>query len=288
MEFWVNDKELAALCGLPHIQQLAYFRGIRPYMDVKTGTVGVKRGISLQSIAEQLYIEPHPGIQSGSFSRDQIRRALAGLERAGVIAVQSQGRQLILQCVLATLGYSVQNKAATNPPQQAAIDIRKQISDFKELLSISSDKPATPETLKAAIPLKEDNYIFLLSCFEQFWQAYPEKKSRPQALEAFRQLQPDAQLFAVIMQSLDAQIRHREVTRACGQWLPPWKYPANWLEKRCWEDELTMETQQETQHATRRKVTRHDETQDWYRIPDDNEADQPVNNVYAFEQYKTC
>ena len=42
MDFIINDDELAALCGLPHQQQLVYLRGIRPYMDVKTGIVGIK------------------------------------------------------------------------------------------------------------------------------------------------------------------------------------------------------------------------------------------------------
>ena len=64
MDFSINGDELTVLSGLPHLQQLVYFRGIRPYMDVKTGIVGIKRGISLQSIAEQLYIEPCPGIKS--------------------------------------------------------------------------------------------------------------------------------------------------------------------------------------------------------------------------------
>ncbi len=63
----MNSEELAVLAGLPHIQQLTYLRGIRPYMDVKTGLVGVKRGISYQSISEQLYVEPHQGIKSQSF-----------------------------------------------------------------------------------------------------------------------------------------------------------------------------------------------------------------------------
>jgi hypothetical protein len=86
--------------------------------DVKTGVVGVKRRISHQSIAEQLYIEPHLGIKSQSGSRDQIRRAVSGLVSAGVITLQSEGLHLILKCQLATLGYFVQNKAAINPPQQ--------------------------------------------------------------------------------------------------------------------------------------------------------------------------
>jgi len=58
-DFFINENELGALSGLPHIQQLAYLRGIRPYMDVKTNLVGIKRRISYQSIAEQLIYTHH-------------------------------------------------------------------------------------------------------------------------------------------------------------------------------------------------------------------------------------
>ena len=115
MDFIINSEELVSLYGLPHAQQLAYLRGIRPYMDVKTGLVGIKRGISLQSIAEELYIEPHQGIKSQKYSRAQIRRALMALERVGLITLQSENLQLILKCNLATLGYFNQNKISTNP-----------------------------------------------------------------------------------------------------------------------------------------------------------------------------
>ncbi len=143
MDFSINQNELAALCGLPHIQQLAYLRGIRPYMDVKTGLVGVKRRISYQSIAEQLYVEPHQGIKSQSWSRDQIRRAVSGLARAGVIALQSEDHHLILKCQFTTLGYSVQNKAAINPPQQAPTN-----PPFKSLVNTG---PSQFDPLKADI-----------------------------------------------------------------------------------------------------------------------------------------
>ena len=88
MDFVINSTELEALYGLLHFQQLTYLRGIRPYMDVQTGMVGIKRKISYQSIAEQLYIEAQPGIKSVSYSRAQIRRALSTLERSGLITIQ--------------------------------------------------------------------------------------------------------------------------------------------------------------------------------------------------------
>lgn len=55
----VTDEELSALRGLPHLQQLLYLTGIKPYVDYRTGIVGISRGISYQSLAEELYIEPH-------------------------------------------------------------------------------------------------------------------------------------------------------------------------------------------------------------------------------------
>src|SRR3990167_9537622 len=163
MDCLINDAELAALCGLPHLQQLAYFRGIRPYMDVKTGIVGIKRGISLQSIAEQLYIEPHQGIKSVSYSRAQVSRALAALERADLIILHSQELKLILKCNLATLCYSVQNKAVTNPLQQAITTESQQHTEINNYFHEEPLKADIGKTAKAVTPLKENNYIYLLS-----------------------------------------------------------------------------------------------------------------------------
>ena len=252
MDFLINGDELSALCGLPHIQQLVYFRGIRPYMDVKTGEVGIKRKISYQSIAEQLYIEPHQGIKSESFSRAQIRRAVAGLERAGLISVQSEEFQLILKCNLVTLGYFVQNKAVTNPSQQAVILPSQQSIENKEILTDESQNPVIGETPKADTPLNNNYlYIFLLQQFEKFWDLYPQKKSKQKAWEAFQALNPDETLCAEILAALKAQITMTQRQKAQGHWVATWKYPANWLAQSAWLDELDIETNEEVNHEKR-------------------------------------
>jgi hypothetical protein len=251
MDFLINHQELEALCGLPHLQQLVYLRGIRPYMDVTTGVVGMKRRISHQSIAEQLYIEPHQGIKSLSWSRDQIRRALSGLARVGVIALQSEGLHLILKCQLATLGYFVQNKAAINPPQKATTKQHERSPENTEVYEFESSKADIDEMPKAATPLKEDNYyIFLLSQFEQFWALYPLKKSQQKAWEQFQALNPNQQLFSQIIKALQKQISFTNEIKGHGQWVAPWKYPANWLAGHCWNDELTMDEAKEKCHAS--------------------------------------
>jgi hypothetical protein len=285
MDFVINDNELAALCGLPHIQQLAYLRGVRPYMDVKTRLVGVKRRISYQSISEQLYVEPHQGIKSQIFSRDQLRRAMSGLVRAGIITIQSEGMQLILKCELATRDYCVQNKAAINPPHKVVTNQHEKNFVDSGLCALHHSKADIEDPQKAAIPLKDNNYIYLLSQFEKFWSLYPEKRSKHKAEAAFEQLNPGPALFQQIIQALQTQINHVEAMKLGGIWVPPWKYPANWLAQRCWEDELSTDVLQEKKYAEHAKNTRkRDTATDMFCPPCD--SDEPAGkNVIQFQKY---
>ncbi len=289
MDFVVNGDELAAMSGLPHIQQLTYLRGIRPYMDVKTGVTGIKRRVSYQSIAEQLYIEPHQGVRSQGFSRDQVRRAVSGLARVGMIDIQSEGKQLILKCLLAPKHFYVQNKAAINPPQKDGI---KEHNKSLVNTAISDDEAVKADTAKgakAAIPHKEDNYIYLLRHFEQFWRMYPEKKSRERAFEIFKQINPDAHLLRGMLQALDSQIKARSVMKAHGKWVPAWKYPANWLAQKCWEDEIEV-----TQEKRNAKYDPNNEntTADpfWRPEPEDkrhfDKGEHEQNNVINLQCYR--
>ncbi|HAW6249024.1 TPA: hypothetical protein JL726_002020 [Legionella pneumophila] len=284
MEFVINGEELAAMSGLPHIQQLAYLRGIRPYMDVKTGITGIKRRISYQSISEQLYIEPHQGIKSQSFSRDQVRRAVSGLVRGGIIEVQSEGKQLILKCPLASRHFSVQKKAAINPPQKATIKPHGESlanTGFSEVEALKAD---TAETQKAATPLKEDNYIYLLRRFEHFWRMYPEKKSRDRAFEAFKQIDPDEYSLRTMLQALNSQIKARAAKLAHGEWAPPWKYPANWLAQKCWEDEVNTEVVQEKKYAKDRRDSGRKTPTSGFYIPDEDEEFEERGTILEFKK----
>ncbi|WP_419419452.1 hypothetical protein ACNVED_13190 [Legionella sp. D16C41] len=243
LDFVINSNELAAMSGLTHIQQLTYLRGIRPYMDVKTGITGIKRRISHQSISEQLYIEPHQGIKSQSFSRDQVRRAVYGLVRAGLIEVQSDGMQLILKCPLASTDYFVQNKAAIKPPQKVATPTNQDNTENIRVFGNKTIYPATPKTIKAAIPQYNNYYIFLFKQFEKFWELYPVKKSQQQAWQVFQELNPSSTLIEQILLALQAQVNFIQQQKAQGLWVPNWKNPANWLTQQCWADELTQYSQ---------------------------------------------
>ncbi|HAT8721635.1 TPA: hypothetical protein JBA25_16320, partial [Legionella pneumophila] len=191
--------------------QITYLRGIRPYMDRNTFIVGIKRRISYQSLAEVLYIEPHQGItESGSPSRQQIRRAIKGLERSGLLAIQSFDKHLILKCLLADISYSVQNKPDTKPTQQADTKLYAKPLVNTGVSESAGLKDDTDKILKADTPLiKEINYIYLLQLFDHFWRMYPEKKSRERTFEIFKQINPDELLLQSMLQALAQQIKAR-------------------------------------------------------------------------------
>lgn len=126
MPVLLSDEERCALKGVTDFQFRLYVQGIRPFMDYQTGIVGVKRKISYQSLAEETYTEPGKGLErTGSKSRDQVKRTLRALEKAGLLIAKSiiteKKKQLILECVLAITDSSIKNKAAPYPPHSAAL-----------------------------------------------------------------------------------------------------------------------------------------------------------------------
>jgi len=247
----INLEELSALSGLPHLQQLLYLRGIRPYVDYQSSLVGIKRGVSYQSFAEALYIEPHQGIKGGSPSKDQLRRALKGLERAGLLEIQSLERKLVFKCLLVNEYYSGQNKPAIKPhhKEARAMQAYSPVNTYGNGAEFHND--ALENNEKAATPLiKDNNYIFLLQQFEKFWDVYPLKKSKQKAWEAFQTLTPDAELFAKIHSALQEQIQLYQRQQSYGQWVAAWKYPANWLAQHCWQDEIKLEVYEEINNAS--------------------------------------
>lgn len=152
MSYKINDQERQILRGLPHLQRLVYSDGLRPYMDFQTGIVGIRRGVSYQSIAEELYIEPHQGYRSGAPSKDQIRRALKGLEKTGLIQLNSTSRKLIVLCRLADRDNFVKNKGATKTPSQSTTRKIHESVDNADDFQCAYSKAAPLEKRKAAIP----------------------------------------------------------------------------------------------------------------------------------------
>lgn len=281
----INNLELSALRDLPYIQRIAYIFGVRPYMDKHSSIVGVKRRISYQSLSEALYVEPHPGIQSGSPSKAQLRRALKGLERAGLISIQSVEKQLILKCLLAGKDNFVQNKAVTKPSHDPGTKRSHSDTTNKGLSTVEEKKSGIRNPQEADIPLSNNNYLYLLAKFDKFWETYPVKKSKQRAWAVFEELNPDEGLLKLITQGLNKQITHHKKQIAQGEWVPPWKYPANWLMQRTWEDEVNDHSVEERSHASSQKNYKRTTVKDpfYEACKDGDDTRETSNNVIKLQ-----
>lgn len=253
MDFlFVNTQELTVLSELPLSQRVAYLMGIRPYMDRQTCIVGIKRKISYQSIREILYVAPIPGVKTGYLSIQQLRRVVKSLERVGLISIKSTEKNLILKCLLAEEDKFVQNKTDIRPVPE--VDAR-QVGD-KYLNSCTYENIHRQAGIDAIaqgdIPHNSENkYVFLSKIFEEFWTLYPQPQNKTHAWNEFKKLDPDEVLFSEIRNALVDQVQIYQQRKAEGLWVPHWKYPANWLEQQCWNNELQFESLEEKNHATR-------------------------------------
>jgi hypothetical protein len=69
--------------------------------------------------------------------------------------------------------------------------------------------------------------------FERFWDAYPRKEKKIDAIQVWRTIQPNDALIADIMAGLDLARRSHQWGREAGRFIP---HPGNWLRDRRWQD----------------------------------------------------
>jgi len=70
--------------------------------------------------------------------------------------------------------------------------------------------------------------------FAQFWEVYPRKVKKADAVKAWTKIAPDPPLFARIIAAVTAQKSWDEWTRDDGRYIP---HPATWLNAQQWDDE---------------------------------------------------
>lgn len=92
----LTEEEQEALAGVRLDARLLYLQGLRPYIDYKSGFVGVKRRVSYQGFRELLEVTPERGSVLGatrSPTTSALRNLLVLLERKGLLARLPQRRR---------------------------------------------------------------------------------------------------------------------------------------------------------------------------------------------------
>lgn len=255
MQVRLNDREMEALQGLPWFARCLYVFGIRPYMDYRTGTVGIVRGVSWQSIAEALYVEPHQGeTDSGTPDKSRVRRAAARLEKAGLVVLRSMDKRLVFQCLLADTDQSAPNKPDTNPTQTRHSEADTANPNNGAAFPAEPDtNPTHPEPVEPDTPpvsgIRKDSLSGALR-FADFWSAYPKKRAKKPCLAKWKAKRLDDQADRIIA---DVQARLQRDRRWLDGFAPD---PLTYLNQERWDDEY--EGPQPRPAAPRRKELGHD------------------------------
>lgn len=73
--------------------------------------------------------------------------------------------------------------------------------------------------------------------FDKFWQAYPKKVSKKEAQKSWKKINPSLELFEKILKALEMVKQTEQWKKDNGKFIP---YPATWLNKERWTDEINM------------------------------------------------
>ncbi len=115
------------------------------------------------------------------------------------------------------------------------------IFPFNKSNKPSSDPSSDPSSRNQALQSsssssssKKKKGIVYSEQFLKFYSAYPLKKSKAKAFEAWEKHRPD---IGVCLAAIQSQEIEKSFLKAEGQFCPEWKYPATWINQQCWEDE---------------------------------------------------
>ncbi len=164
---YLTDEELDRLgdaeLALPHAAQLLYMRVLRRFMNYADGVVGRSRRLSYQQMREQLEVLPKCGPMGArvDLSRDQIKRLLKRLEKAGlIVALHDKSRMApvvyrlpLAVCDLVRPLENRHNSATVNAPRKNAVKTRAGVvhsaTESPRLMRHTSEYPSN-NSLSAA------------------------------------------------------------------------------------------------------------------------------------------
>jgi hypothetical protein len=110
----------------------------------------------------------------------------------------------------------------------------------KERTTPPTPQKAGGETASKSFQQKSRNILTKAqeSLFDRFWEAYPKKLSKGQAEKAWKAINPDEQLVANMIATIERARTLDDWKRDNGQFIP---YPATWLNSKRWTDDLEIE-----------------------------------------------
>jgi hypothetical protein len=124
------------------------------------------------------------------------------------------------------------------PAKGAIYEIKGAISDAKGAMALAKIDPEPslePSSLEPPLARPKDRAQNLRQDFEDWYNHYPRKVGRADAISAFMKLNPDDSLVATMIEAVEAQKKQIAWLKDGGSFIP---HPATWINGRRWEDEV--------------------------------------------------
>jgi uncharacterized protein YdaU (DUF1376 family) len=116
--------------------------------------------------------------------------------------------------------------------------IERDLENLREFLVHQSEAGKASAAARRKTPAKKNTTHkgngAALPGFSAFWEPYPRKQAKADAIKAWSKLNPDDALQARIVAAVAAQKNNGQWSKENGKFIP---YPATWLTGRRWEDE---------------------------------------------------
>jgi hypothetical protein len=147
-------------------------------------------------------------------SRQQYRTAMTQLVSAKIVTTRATNRGTIAKILKSSI-YDInadEGNHLDNQPSNHLATIKQPLTRSKE---VKKKKP--------------------LIGFDAFWNAYPRRIGKQNAVKAWQKIGPSPDLQAVILEALKGHKATEQWQRDGGQFIP---HPASWLNGHRWEDEL--------------------------------------------------
>lgn len=125
-----------------------------------------------------------------------------------------------------------------NVPQTQISETETRVNETKTPVNVETIPQRKEKESKVNENKEKKNKI--MSDFEMFWEVYPNKVGKQNAIRAFEKLKPNDELLITIIEAVKKQKNSFQWKKDNGQFVP---HPSTWLNQCRWEDELPEEKQ---------------------------------------------
>ena len=176
-------------------------------------------------------------------SVQQARTALSHLISTGEVTDESTNQGRLITVVKydefqTSTGNPTGNQQAINrqPNRQSTDDSTSNLTPSIEYIEyIEQDRKIEQIDTPPLPPAFKNDFIE--KSFATFWACYPKKRSKPDAIRAWKKINPDPALADEIMTGLQKWSECYDWLKENGRYIP---YPATWLNNRGWEDDVQI------------------------------------------------